>query len=161
MCWGSQTERNRELAHSHPLWQAIILSRSRGSNPLVHHGWHFGRTVHAMCNIWVLIVNSLLLLEDGEVTKESLTTTCVSWPLYNWRLVCCSNVGKERSTRYFSNCCRPSPICQSPSQRRLRKIALWLRIWYVHLSNWLSIVSSSTKRFKKVYQVQGPMIRRV
>ena len=51
---------------------------SRGSDPLVHHGRHFGRTVHAMCNVRALIGNGLLLLENGEVTEELLTTACVS-----------------------------------------------------------------------------------
>ncbi|KAM6493058.1 hypothetical protein JOM56_011192, partial [Amanita muscaria] len=44
------------------------------SDPLVHHGRHFGRTVHAMCSVQALITNGILLLgEDGEVTEESLT----------------------------------------------------------------------------------------
>jgi hypothetical protein len=60
------------------LWQVITLLASRGSDPLIHHGRHFGRTVHAMCNVQALIMNSLLLLgEDGEVAEELLTAEYV------------------------------------------------------------------------------------
>ena len=62
------------------LWQVITLFASRGSNPLVHHGRHFGRTVHAMCNVQALVTNSLLLLgEDREVAEELLTAEYASW----------------------------------------------------------------------------------
>ena len=55
-----------------------MLWRSRTNDPLVHHGRHFGRTVHAMCNVSALITNSALLLEDdGEVDEESLTAEFV------------------------------------------------------------------------------------
>ena len=42
---------------------------------MVHHGQHFGRTVHAMCSVQVLITNSLVLMaeSDGEVQEETLT----------------------------------------------------------------------------------------
>jgi hypothetical protein len=53
---------------------------SRTSDPLVHHGRHFGRTVHVMCNIQALVTNGILLLgEDGEVAEESLTAESVSF----------------------------------------------------------------------------------
>ena len=57
------------------------LSRIRhSSDPLVHHGRHFGRTVYAMCNVRSLITNGLLRLEEsdgGEITEESLTSEYV------------------------------------------------------------------------------------
>jgi hypothetical protein len=57
----------------------MTLWPSRTPDPLVHHGRHFGRTVHAMCNVQALITNALLLLnEDGEVAEESLTAESVS-----------------------------------------------------------------------------------
>jgi hypothetical protein len=42
------------------------------SDPLIGHGRHFGRTVHALCNIQVLLANGILRLgerldEPGEV----------------------------------------------------------------------------------------------
>ncbi|OBZ65520.1 hypothetical protein A0H81_14484 [Grifola frondosa] len=38
----------------------------RTSDPLVHHGRHFGRTIHAMCNVSALIVNCVLRLDERE-----------------------------------------------------------------------------------------------
>lgn len=38
------------------------------SDPLVHHGRHFGRTVHALCNVNALITNGILRL--GELADE-------------------------------------------------------------------------------------------
>ena len=42
---------------------------------MVHHGRHFGRTVHAMCSVQALITNSLVRMieSDGEVQEETLT----------------------------------------------------------------------------------------
>lgn len=44
---------------------------------MIHHGRHFGRTVHAMCNVQALITNGLLRMaeweSDGEVQEETLT----------------------------------------------------------------------------------------
>jgi hypothetical protein len=52
---------------------------SHTSDPLVHHGRHFGRTIYAMCNIQALVMNGMLLLdEDMEVTEKSLTAKFVS-----------------------------------------------------------------------------------
>jgi hypothetical protein len=57
----------------------MTLWPSRTSDPLVHHGRHFGRTVHAMCNVQALLTNGILLLgEDMEVAEESLTAQFVS-----------------------------------------------------------------------------------
>lgn len=42
--------------------------RSCVSDPLVHHGRHFGRNVHALCNVYALITNGLL--RDGERSDE-------------------------------------------------------------------------------------------
>ncbi|OBZ76626.1 hypothetical protein A0H81_03264 [Grifola frondosa] len=40
--------------------------KPRTSDPLVHHGRHFGRTIHAMCNVSALIVNCVLRLDERE-----------------------------------------------------------------------------------------------
>jgi hypothetical protein len=48
------------------------------SDPLVHHGRHFGRTVHALCSLHALITNGLL--RDGERAdepEESFTAECI------------------------------------------------------------------------------------
>lgn len=45
-----------------------MLLRSCHSDPLIGHGRHFGRTVHALCNVNALITNGLLRL--GELADE-------------------------------------------------------------------------------------------
>jgi hypothetical protein len=50
---------------------------SRANDPLVHHGRHFGRTVHAMCNVQALVTNGILKmgeLGDIDISEESLTS---------------------------------------------------------------------------------------
>ncbi|KAF8329620.1 hypothetical protein F5887DRAFT_896688, partial [Amanita rubescens] len=47
---------------------------SRTGGPFVHHGRHFSRTVHAMCNVQALIANCLLFGQDGDVILEGLTS---------------------------------------------------------------------------------------
>jgi hypothetical protein len=60
----------------HPLQISLteLSCHRRGGNPLVHHGRHFGRTVHAMCNLPSLISRALsrMAVEDG-VAEETLT----------------------------------------------------------------------------------------
>ncbi|KIM74367.1 hypothetical protein PILCRDRAFT_14512 [Piloderma croceum F 1598] len=47
-----------------------------GTNPLIHHGRHFGRTVHALCSLGALLTNGLLRmgefadLAEAEFTQE-------------------------------------------------------------------------------------------
>jgi hypothetical protein len=38
------------------------------TDPLISHGRHFGRTVHALCNVKALITNGLLHM--GELAQE-------------------------------------------------------------------------------------------
>ncbi|KAF8547987.1 hypothetical protein OG21DRAFT_1423889 [Imleria badia] len=42
-------------------------------DPLVHHGRHFGRVVHAFCNMQTLITNGLLFMGQQEDEAESMT----------------------------------------------------------------------------------------
>jgi hypothetical protein len=57
-----------------PPCHALMLLLSRASNPLVHYRRHFGRAVHAMCNIQALLTNGIVRMgEEGEVVEESLT----------------------------------------------------------------------------------------
>lgn len=42
------------------------------TDPLVHHGRHFCRTVHALCNVQALLNNGFILKAD-ERTYEELT----------------------------------------------------------------------------------------
>jgi len=41
---------------------------SSGTDPLVHHGRHFGRTVHALCNVGALLNNGMLRM--GELSEQ-------------------------------------------------------------------------------------------
>lgn len=52
----------------------ILNPYSCTSHPLVHSGRHFGRTVHALCNVNSLITNGVLRLgELAEQPEESFT----------------------------------------------------------------------------------------
>lgn len=50
-----------------------LLRLSRPGDPFVHHGRHFGRTVHAMCNVHALIYNGIGHMGEEPVPEESLT----------------------------------------------------------------------------------------
>jgi len=71
-------EGNRKF-HYPPFCMVLVILMnhplSRTSDPLVHHGRHFGRTVHAMCNVPALVTNGVLIMgQDSDVSEESLTT---------------------------------------------------------------------------------------
>jgi hypothetical protein len=58
--------------------QLRLIKTSCASDPLVHYGRHFGRTVHALCSVKSLITNGLLRV--GELAHEpddSFTWECV------------------------------------------------------------------------------------
>jgi hypothetical protein len=46
----------------------LTLKISCTTDPLVHHGRHFGRTVHALCNVTALLNNGLLYI--GELSGQ-------------------------------------------------------------------------------------------
>src|SRR6266436_3565944 len=52
---------------------AFCLRRCQ-SDPLVSHGRHFGRTVHALCNMQALLTNRLLRLGERAEEPEELFT---------------------------------------------------------------------------------------
>jgi hypothetical protein len=71
---------------------------------LVHHGRHFGRTVHAMCNIQALVTNDILRAAgDGEVVGETLTLEFVPLSL----------------TSRISHLMCPSPNCRVRNEHRV------------------------------------------
>lgn len=39
-------------------------------DPLVHHGRHFGRTVHALCRVQALLTNGIIRETELEMTTE-------------------------------------------------------------------------------------------
>lgn len=67
MLYSWDLEKNRELG-SLCLGSFILTQSSCGTDPLVHHGRHFGRTVHAMCTVQALLNNGLLRM--GELAEE-------------------------------------------------------------------------------------------
>ena len=54
-----------------------LLWLSRPGDPFVHHGRHFGRTVHAMCNVNALICSGIDHMGEEPVPEESLTDELV------------------------------------------------------------------------------------
>lgn len=51
-----------------------LVRESCGTDPLVHHGRHFGRTVHALCNVSSLLHNGFLrIIELAEASEDSFT----------------------------------------------------------------------------------------
>ena len=74
----STLDPERKCALPLPFWpqRDLIVSvpPSCHSDPLVGHGRHFGRTVHALCNVNALITNGLLRLgELADEPEESFT----------------------------------------------------------------------------------------
>jgi hypothetical protein len=45
------------------------------SDPLIGHGRHFGRTVHALCNIQALLANGILRLGERADKQEEVYTS--------------------------------------------------------------------------------------
>ncbi|KAF8219614.1 hypothetical protein L208DRAFT_1338945 [Tricholoma matsutake] len=44
------------------------------TDPLVHHGHHFGRTIHALCHVHTLLMNGILReVELADRPDESFT----------------------------------------------------------------------------------------
>lgn len=49
---------------------ALMFENSCGSNPLIHHGRYFGRTVHAMSNVSALLNNAIVRLVEQEENPD-------------------------------------------------------------------------------------------
>jgi hypothetical protein len=54
------------------------------TDPLVHHGRHFGRTVHALCNVQSLLTNGLLL--EAELVDQPLESLSAEYVFIFYRL---------------------------------------------------------------------------
>jgi len=68
---------SRCSAQTHILTMSLFLC-SCLTVPLVHHGCHFGWTVHVLCNILALLTNALLRLgEQAGEPEELFTYKCV------------------------------------------------------------------------------------
>ena len=61
------------VIHCEPDHEYFLLFR-RTTVPLVHHGRHFGRSIHALCNVHALINNGIIRMgERSEEPEESFT----------------------------------------------------------------------------------------
>ena len=83
------TGRNRKLLFAVFVLLSDLYSRLSGirhsSDPLVHHGCHFRRTVYAMYNVRSLITNGLRRLEEsdcGEIWKSHSLLSTFFWLIY-------------------------------------------------------------------------------
>ena len=79
----------------------MISSRSV-VDPLIHYGRHFGRTVHALCNIHALINNGILRLGDlADHPEESFSAEYrLSKPVNRPTFVLMFDAGRGMSTKY-------------------------------------------------------------
>jgi hypothetical protein len=67
-----------EKGSKHNMFQVLAIDFSSShrcvTDPLVHHGRHFARTVHALCNIQALMINGMLHIgELADLPAESFT----------------------------------------------------------------------------------------
>lgn len=52
----------------------IFALYRRSTDPLVHHGRHFGRAIHALCNVQALINNGIIRMgERSEEPEDAFT----------------------------------------------------------------------------------------
>ncbi|KAL4065133.1 hypothetical protein J3A83DRAFT_4360454 [Scleroderma citrinum] len=59
--------------------QSTSSSRKISQDPLVHHGHHFDRAVHAFCNVQMLIMNGLHAMSDDAPEDETLPAACIAY----------------------------------------------------------------------------------
>ena len=78
----------------------LLVLQSCLTDPLVHHGRHFGRTVHALCNMHTLLTNGVLrLVELADRPEESFTAEFVySLPICNCLIPTSTNQGAARTS---------------------------------------------------------------
>jgi hypothetical protein len=71
------------------------------SDPLISHGRHFGRTIHALCNVQALLTNGLLRLgELAEEPDESFTAECAHYSLLHLPFLILAT-DKDENTAYL------------------------------------------------------------
>ncbi|KAI5999900.1 hypothetical protein EDD15DRAFT_2193413 [Pisolithus albus] len=56
-------------------------------DPLVHRGRHFGRAVHAFCNVPTLLTNGIVLLSEGRGDALDSLTVEYALPFSFWTLI--------------------------------------------------------------------------
>ena len=107
--WFLPQEKNRNLLHqSITEFRSPHFHTSHPSDPLVHYGSHFGRTVHTMCNINMLLTCGFHWMhqkeEDTSAAVKELTTQYVSPLSIQWNFsFLLFLAGPGRSTLLFSS----------------------------------------------------------
>ena len=127
----SDLERKRQYliwGSFHVIW---LVELSCTTDPLVHHGRHFGCTVHALCNVNSLLTNGLLReVELAESSDESFTAeygfAAVS---DDWLILV--YLESEESIRYSPCCCRWYLAFRSVWWMAPKMKLFLLLIWYV------------------------------
>jgi hypothetical protein len=73
--WGQEKSRMFQIMPLGTFSMALTIDILRRlSDPLIHYGRHFGRTVHALCSVKALITNGLLRIgERASDPDESFT----------------------------------------------------------------------------------------
>jgi hypothetical protein len=77
--------RKKALSLSISISKLLTLNKtcSAVADPLIHHGRHFGRTVHALCSVHALLTNGVLReVELSDRAEEDFTAECVSLTFY-------------------------------------------------------------------------------
>ena len=82
---------------------SLIYSRA-SQDPLVHHGHHFGRAVHAFCNVQMLLMNSMQAMYDDAPEDESMIVVCVSYVFPLSRQLLTSVAVNARNMPFSASC---------------------------------------------------------
>jgi hypothetical protein len=71
------------LQNDLPLLNIYPIGVSCATDPLVHHGRHFGHTVHVLCTVSTLLNNGILQMgELADHAEETFTQEYVSRSMY-------------------------------------------------------------------------------
>ena len=82
---------------------SLIYSRA-SQDPLVHHGCHFGRAVHAFCNVQTLLMNGMQAMYDDAPEDESMIVVCVSYVFPLSRQLLTSVSVNARNVPFSASC---------------------------------------------------------
>jgi len=92
--------RKSNLSHS------PTTNASCGTDPLVHYGRHFGRTVHALCTVSSILNNGILRmgeLQDQPEEMFTLESVFVLFILIDMILINQSVSGSDENTEFSSS----------------------------------------------------------
>lgn len=132
------------------------------SDPLVHHGRHFGRTVHALCNVNALITNGILRLgELADEPEEAFTSEYAPLNPYDITWIFLFWIGSGENTKFS----KPFWIWFLGSKNGLwlarRRKPEWSVTWCMNLlpPPW-PVFYYYNNRYRKVSHAQDPTTRK-